>query len=95
MIKTWECNEACYCCEEIEKATPQTLQIFYASDYDGVGGKLMFPGSATESFWVHYSSSMDWLKADLTTTFESRHSVLRHFYPHGWDLEMVEMTSEE
>lgn len=68
-----------------------TLTIRYArKDPDGLVGVLLDPQG--NPLFRHFSSSVDFLKADLTTTFVDRREALESLYPDGYDLVVEEVT---
>lgn len=50
-------------------------------------------GPNGEKLSEHYSSSLEWLKGDLTTQFRDRKARLDELFPDGYELEIVDDTN--
>ncbi|WP_018502923.1 hypothetical protein [Parafrankia discariae] len=54
---------------------------------DIIGGLITEDGTV---LWGHVSSSAEWLRADLTTSFENRRDTLDQRYPDGYEVVTVD-----
>jgi hypothetical protein len=57
-----------------------------------VAGVLLLESG--EPLWSHYSSSLGFLRGDLTTTFADRRLELERRFPDGYDVVILDLDDE-
>lgn len=72
---------------------PTVYVVVIAEWGDDLSGTLIVPDASSpdgwRALWAHLSSSIEWLRSDLTIGFGDRRFELARRFPDGYDVDVV------